>query len=715
MSKHKKNKQKSKQSDKRNLTAKIITIFEKHPKQGYNYKQIAAALEIYDPKTVNQIKQIINSLSEKEYITEIKKGKYRYSSKPAIITGKVDMAKAGYAFIISDDIEEDVFVSQKNLNHALDGDTVKVHCYSTRKGKRLEGEVIEILKHARKNFVGIIEVSKSFGFLIPDTKTSFDLFIPIDKLNGAQNGDKVVARIVEWPDNFKNPFGEVVKILGKPGEHETEMHAIIEEFELPYNFPEEVETFANKINDKISENDYKERLDYRDVVTFTIDPIDAKDFDDALSIRKLNNGHWEIGVHIADVTYYVKPNTILDEEAIRRGTSVYLVDRVVPMLPERLSNHICSLKPNEEKLCYSVIFELNDNADIINFNIARTIIISKKRFTYEEAQKIIETGKGEFFEQLIVLNNLAQKLRTQRYKNGAIAFERLEVKFNIDEFGKPLGVYYRENKESNQLIEEFMLLANKTVAEFIGKQKESKKARTFVYRIHDRPNREKLDAFKNFIKKFGYSIKMNSSRALSESMNQLLENVKGKSEQNIIETLAVRSMAKAEYSTNNIGHYGLAFDYYSHFTSPIRRYPDIMAHRLLTHYINGGKSENKEYYEALCRISSDAEKRAIEAERASIKYKQVEFMMDKIGQRFEGIISGVTEWGIFVELDENKCEGLVSVREMDDDIYEFDEKNYCLIGRYYKRKYQLGDKVEVELTNTNLNKKHIDFKLVKSK
>jgi ribonuclease R len=539
----------------------------------------------------------------------------------------------------------------------------------------------------------------------------YDIFIPLPKLKGAKNGDKVIVRITEWPEKYRNPFGEVVNVLGKPGENETEMHAILAEFDLPYEFNKKVEQAANKVSEVITEKDYKARRDFRDITTFTIDPTDAKDFDDALSIQKLGNGNWQIGVHIADVTHYVTPDSIVEKEAFERATSVYLVDRVVPMIPEKLSNMVCSLRPNEEKLCYSIVFELDKNADILDQWIGRTIIKSNKRFDYEEAQAIIEGGEGEFKSELLLLNDLALKIRARRFKNGAISFERVEVKFDIDEKGKPLGVYFKEHKESNQLIEEFMLLANKRIAEFIGQVKKGQKAKTFVYRIHDKPDPEKLERFSKFIHRFGYSINTSGHKNITTSINSLLDEVQGKNEQNVIETLAVRSMAKAVYSTKNIGHYGLSFPFYSHFTSPIRRYPDMMVHRMLTDYMKSEKSKNKNKYEDMCKHASEMERKAAEAERASIKYKQVEFMKDHIGEDFDGIISGVTEWGFYVELNESKCEGLVHIRELDDDYYFFDEDNYSIIGRRNKKTYQLGDPVKIKIVKADLEKKQLDYTL----
>ena len=533
-----------------------------------------------------------------------------------------------------------------------------------------------------------------------------------DKLKGGKTGDKAIVRITEWPEEAKNPLGEVVDILGTAGDNNAEMNAILAEFDLPYKYPANVEKAAEKISDAIPEEEIAKREDFRGVTTFTIDPKDAKDFDDALSARKLDNGNWEVGVHIADVTYYVKPESLIDREAFSRATSVYLVDRTIPMLPERLCNQICSLRPNEEKLCFSVIFELNKNAEIQQSHITRTIIKSDRRFTYEEAQAVIETGEGEYKEEILALNGLAQKLRDRRFKDGAIAFDRYEVKFDIDENGKPLGTYIKESKEANKLIEEFMLLANRTVAEFIGKSK-NKTKKTFVYRIHEQPDPEKLRDFSAFISRFGYKMRTEGTKTdISKGINKLLDSVQGKPEENLVETLAIRSMQKAHYTTDNIGHYGLAMDYYTHFTSPIRRYPDMMVHRLLERYLAGGRSVIKNKYEEYCKHCSEMEMVASNAERSSIKYKQVEFMKDKLGQVFDGVVSGVTEWGLYVELNDNKCEGLVPIRDLDDDYYEFDDKNYCLLGRRTKRIYRLGDAITVKVAQANLERKQLDFALV---
>jgi len=529
---------------------------------------------------------------------------------------------------------------------------------------------------------------------------------------GAKHGQKAIARIMDWPERARNPFAEIIDVLGDAGNNNTEMHAILAEFDLPYKYPEAVDQAANRIPEEIPEDEFKNRRDFRKVPTFTIDPADAKDFDDALSLQKLENGLWEIGVHIADVTYYVKPESLLEDEAYNRATSVYLVDRVVPMLPEKLSNGVCSLRPNEDKLCFSAVFELDDHCIVQKEWFGRTTIHSDRRFSYEEAQQVIETGEGDLKDEILTLDRLAKKLREIRFESGSIGFDRVEVKFEIDKDGKPLSVFFKESKDSNKLIEEFMLLANKKVAEFVGKPGPKKKERTFVYRIHDKPDPEKLDTFNHFIKRFGYGIQTNNPQTVTASMNKLIENVAGKKEQNVIETLAIRTMAKAEYSTRNIGHYGLGFEYYTHFTSPIRRYPDMMVHRLLARYLEDGRSVQADQYEEMCKHSSDMENRAANAERASIKYKQVEFMSDKIGQQFKGVISGVKEWGVYVELDENKCEGMVPLHELTDDFYEFDEKNYCIIGRRTHKKYQLGDVIEIEIARANLDRKQLDFRIV---
>ncbi len=688
----------------------IRIILSKSPSQGFNYKQIAKRLNITDPSEKQMVSEILKELSGKGALKELYEGKFRAKETRGYITGTVDMTRMGYGFISSDEIEDDVFVSAKNLRTALHGDKVKIHLFAKRKGARPEGEVVEILERWRTTFVGTVEIMPSFAFLVPDNKNMpFDLFIPSSKLNGAKQGQKAVAKVTDWNPSSKNPVAEIINVLGDPGLHETEMHAILAEFELPYSFDEEVEQDAEKISPEIAAADIKSRRDFRNVPTFTIDPSDARDFDDALSLRKLDNGNWEVGVHIADVTYYVKPGSVLDEEARQRATSVYLVDRVVPMLPERLSNHICSLNPSEDKLTYGAVFEMNEKAEVLNKWFGRTIINSDKRFSYNEAQEIIDKGEGDMQEQILLLHDMAQKLRAKRFAAGAFYFEKIEVQFDLDEEGRPLGIKFRDMGTANQLIEEFMLLANRHVAEYVGKKI---KGKTFVYRIHDKPDPEKIDNFSHFVTRFGYKLIEDDKTSLPKAMNRLLNSVVGKKEQNIIETLALRSMAKAVYSTENIGHYGLGFKHYTHFTSPIRRYPDMMVHRLLTAYLDGANPGDQEKYEKLCEHSSKMERLATEAERASIKYKQVEFMSDKLGKHFDGVISGVTEWGIYVEILENQCEGMISIRELDDDFYEYDEDNYCIFGRSGGKVYTLGDRVTIEVVRADLQKKQLDYRLV---
>jgi ribonuclease R len=694
-------------------SSQVQDILSKTPQQTFNYKQIAKRLNISEQSEIQMISETLKELTKKGVIKEVYQGKYKAKESRGYITGTVDMTRMGYGFISTDDLEDDVFVSANNLHTALHGDTVKVLLYAKRKGARPEGEVVEIIERWRTSFVGTVELMPNFAFLIPDNKNMpFDLFIPASKLNGAKQGEKAVAKVIDWDPKSKNPVAEIINVLGLPGENDTEMHAILAEFELPYHFTAEVEADAEKIEAAITQNEIKARRDMRKVPTFTIDPADAKDFDDALSLKQLVNGNWEAGVHIADVTYYVKPGSLVEDEARQRATSVYLVDRVVPMLPERLSNHICSLNQAEDKLTFSAIFELNDKSEVVNEWFGRTIINSDKRFSYNEAQKVIDTGEGDMKDQVLVLHKLAQQLRTKRFSAGAFSFEKVEVKFDLDEAGKPIGIKFREMGTANQLVEEFMLLANRRVAEYVGK---IRKGRTFVYRVHDKPDPEKIGNFSHFIKKFGYKLSEDDKTPLPKAMNRILHEVVGKKEQNIIETLALRSMAKAVYSTENIGHYGLAFKYYTQFTSPIRRYPDMMVHRLLTMYLDDVNPEGREKYDKLCDHSSKMERLAAEAERASVKYKQVEYMSDKTGTAFEGVISGVTEWGIYVEIIENQCEGMVALRDLEDDFYEYDEENYCIKGRSNGKVYTLGDKVTIEVVKADLQKKQLDYKLVTDK
>lgn len=623
------------------------------------------------------------------------------------LTGTIDLNKSHNAYLVNSGIEQDVFIAFPKLNTAMDKDIVRVKVIGIKKSGKVEGEVVEVLERANLKFVGTIKKNRTTFFLIPDNqKMIYDIFIPSENLNEAKDGEKVVVEILSWKKKERHPKGKVVRILGMPGNNDVEMHAILEEFGLPYNFDEEIENQANEIKDEIPEAEIKKRLDFRNITTFTIDPQDAKDFDDALSFEFLKNGNYRIGVHIADVSHYVEKDSLLDKEAYERATSVYLVDRVVPMLPERLSNFICSLRPNEEKLCFSVIFEIDKKTNIVEYNIDKTIIKSDRRFTYEEAQKIIEEKEGDFAAELQKLNELAKILKTKRLDNGAFNFEHFEVKFILDEKANPINVYFKESNDSNYLIEEFMLLANKYVAMHVGKKKKD-----FVYRVHAEPDLQKLEILNNFVKKLGYKIDKSNKKKLSKSMNKLITNVAGKSESNIIENLAVRAMAKAIYDSENIGHYGLAFDYYTHFTSPIRRYPDIMVHRLLYAYLKN-KKENTANLKTCCKHCSAMEQLATQAERSSIKYKQVEYLQNKIGENFKAVISGVAEYGFFVELEENACEGLVHINTLKNDFYFFDSENFQIIGVKSNIAYRLGDVIVVKIINVNITKKQVDFEVV---
>ena len=706
------------------FSEKIVKILSQNANKPFNYKQICAILELTDTKSRNEIIKDLKILAAQKIIIEAEPGSFLIKAMSQdYYEGKIDMTSRRTAYFISDELEEDVFIPTNNLNHALDKDLVKVYVYNRRKGRKPEGEVIEVLERNKDEFVGVIDIQKNFAFVTTaNPKMYTDIFIPKDKYNDAENGDVVLVKIEDWPKKADSPFGSVIKVLGKPGEHNTEIHAILAEYGLPSDFPVEVEVFAQKIDTSIQEEEIVKRRDMRNVLTFTIDPKDAKDFDDALSFEQLANGNFEIGIHIADVSHYLQEGTILDDEAYQRATSVYLVDRVVPMLPEVLSNFACSLRPNEEKYTFSAIFEINEKATVINQWFGRTVINSDQRFAYEEAQFLIEnidkntipaeislTGNDykvpkNIIEATLKLDELAKILRRNRMNNGAISFDKVEVKFNLDDNGEPEGVYFKVSKDANHLIEEFMLLANRKVAEYIGKQK-----KTFIYRIHDEPNEDKLFAMQALISKFGYKIDLREKKGISKSLNQLMEDVNGKKEQNLIDTLAIRTMSKAKYSTDNIGHYGLAFDYYSHFTSPIRRYPDVMVHRLLQYYLDGGKSVNNDEYEEKCEHSSSMESLATSAERDSIKYMQIKYMQDHKDEEFLGVISGVTEWGIYVEIISNKCEGMCRIREIKDDYYTFDDKQYALVGEVSKNILQLGDEVFVKVKNADLVKKQLDF------
>jgi ribonuclease R len=697
------------------VIARLITdIFTKSGGKLLNYKQVAAQLNLDDAESRATILEVLLEETKKGRLSEPERGKFQLKELKTFMTGKVDMTASGSAFVVTDDeFEDDIFIAPLKLRNALHGDKVNVYVYSKNKGKRKEGEVVEIIERVKSEFTGIVKLSDRFAFLVPsDRKMLHDIFIPVADLNGAKDGEKAIALITDWPEGAKNPIGNIKQVLGKQGENNTEMNAILAEYGFPLSFPANVEHEANEIPDEISQEEIAKRRDFRKTLTFTIDPFDAKDFDDAISFSVLQNGNYEIGVHIADVSHYVKPDTELDKEAFERGTSVYLVDRVIPMLPERLSNGVCSLRPNEDKLCFAAVFELDKEANVVSQWFGKTIIHSDKRFSYEDAQELIEAKTGQYSEEILILNELAYKLRDRKFKNGAISFESTEVKFKLDAAGKPVGVYIKERKDAHKLIEDFMLLANRKVAEFIATKGKGKQKYVFVYRSHDAPNEQTLLGFANFALKFGYKINTKSDKEVARSLNYLMEDVQGKKEQNVLTQLAIRSMAKAVYTTKKSAHYGLAFDYYTHFTSPIRRYPDVMVHRLLEHYLKNGQSVNEEAYEKMCVHSSQMEKKAADAERTSVKYKQAEYLEDNIGKVYAGIISGITEWGMYVEIIENKCEGMIRLRDISDDFYVLDEKNYCIIGQRKKKKYQLGDEVTIRVKKVDLSKRQIDFTLL---
>lgn len=691
------------------LSESILDIFQRNGKKEFNVKQLASMLQMRDEKGRIVIEKALNKLLGNGKIKLTSPGKYKLISFDRFVEGILDVNSHGSAYLVQEDDDNDVYIAPADLNRALHRDRVRVCLFATRRDGRMAGEVVEILERARTEFVGIVERKAGFAFLVPDDRRMHvDLYIPNDKLNGAQNGQKAIARITDWPVDFNNPFGEITEVLGKPGNNEVEMNAIIAEFGFPLRFPEAVEREADAIPEVIPPSEIKKRKDFRSVLTFTIDPEDAKDFDDAISIQPLENGLWEVGVHIADVSHYVRPGTLLDEEAFSRATSIYLVDRVVPMLPEKLSNGVCSLRPNEDKLCFSAVFVMDEQARVHQEWFGKTVIHSDRRFSYEQVQEMLEGAAGQFSEELLLLNRMAHVLRNHRFKDGAISFETQEVKFKLDEQGHPTGVYTKVRKDAHKLIEDFMLLANRKVAELMGKNK-----RVNVYRVHEAPNVDKLSQFGIIAGRFGYRINVQSDKAIAKSLNSLLDEAEGKPEQNLLQQMAIRTMAKAYYTTKKTSHYGLAFDYYSHFTSPIRRYPDLMTHRELEAYLTHGKNGSATKLEAQSKHSSDMEQRAAEAERASIRYKQVEFLRDELGKVFYGIISGVTEWGIYVELEENKCEGMIRLSSMQDDYYEYDEANMMVVGKKKKLRYQLGDRLKVKVLKTDLVKRTIDFQLIR--
>lgn len=709
MSKKKKLKDKSGKETRSQLESAFLALLDQSQGKAYSLKEIVKKLSLKKKDDIKMLGHLIDDHLETERIQETKDGSYQSKRVEEEITGVVDHVSSRFAYIKIGKDEPDIFIKGSDLGSAVDGDTVQIVIFPTRHGEHREGKVTKVIHRSRNRFVGKVEASKNYAFVVPDArKIHADFFIYPENINGATTGDKVIIEVTSWAENDRKAEAKVVEVLGKAGENEAEIHSIMAEFELPFRFPERVINESQKISEGITDEEIKKRWDFRKVTTFTIDPEDAKDFDDAISFRKLEDGLFELGVHIADVTHYIEPNSILDQEAFDRATSVYLVDRTVPMLPERLSNELCSLRPREDKLTFAAVFEMDEKGKIKKEWFGRTIIHSDVRFSYEEAQLALELGQGPLAEELRFLNDIAKKLRKERFNKGAVNFETTEVKFKLDEKGKPLAVIPKVRKDAHKLIEEFMLLANKQVATFVYNYKKAKEKNTFVYRIHDFPDPEKVKDFSIFARQFGHKMNIDEN-SISSSLNKLMSEIEGKPEQNILEQLAIRTMAKAKYSTDVKGHFGLAFNHYTHFTSPIRRYPDMMVHRMLQHYLDDGKHLNKNEYEDKCEHSSEREKRAADAERASIKYKQVEFMASAEKKAFEGLISGVTEWGIYVEIIETKCEGMIRMSDMTDDFYEFDEKNYRLVGRRKKKVYTLGDKINVLVKKTDIDKRLIDL------
>lgn len=677
------------------------------------HKELCRQLQVKDKIAKHQVLFIVKNLLAEGAIKEIGHGKYSTNNSQEYYTGKIEKISSGAGYVICENLETDIYVSPRNAGRTIGGDTVRAILTGKQNGKNPEGLVVEVTERGREEFVGNMRIDSRNNFMTPDnSRIGTDFYIPQEKLNGAKNGDKVIVKILDWPKRAKSPFAEVVSIIGAAGEHNAEIHAILAEFGLPYEFPKAVEEYVESIPEEISDAEIKKRRDMRGVCTFTIDPHDAKDFDDALSIEKIGNDKWEIGIHIADVSHYVEEGSLLNDEAYERATSVYLVDRVVPMLPEKLSNKVCSLRPHEEKLCFSAVFTMNAKAEILDEWFGRTVIYSDHRFTYEDAQEVIEQKEGKFSEEILFMDKLAKLMRTKRVDEGAITFDRVEVKFRLDEANNPTGVYFKHAKDANKLIEEFMLLANRRVASFIGRNADGTPSKKpFVYRVHDVPDPEKIGSFSTFVRQFGHTMNMQSPKEIANSMNRVLAEVVGKREENMVELLAIRTMSKAKYTVENIGHYGLGFDYYSHFTSPIRRWPDVMVHRLLQRYLDGEKVNEKDDIEEQCKHSSAMEKLSTDAERASIKYMQVKYLLGKEGQEFNGVVSGVTEFGMFVELEESLCEGLVAMRDLKDDHYDLNKETFSLEGRKTGNRFQLGDQVRIRVRNVDLVKKQIDFEL----
>lgn len=705
----------SRRINKQKLVEMIVELFNRHDGKQLGTKEIFKELGLTSTSARTLCVTILDDLVFDGYLLEPAFRKYMLANRSSVLCGTFKRSNEGYNMVYPEDGSEPVIITERHSMHALTDDYVRVTLFAKRRGRGLEGEVVEIMRRKHDTFVGVLKVEKHYALLLTESRIMpGDIFIPREHLKGGKNGDKAVVKLLDWPLESRNPIGKVIDILGKNGENNAEMNAILVEYGLPYVYPATVEEAANRLSSDITEEEIAKREDFRAVTTFTIDPADAKDFDDALSIRPVGDNLWEVGVHIADVSHYVTEGSTIDKEALKRATSIYLVDRTIPMLPERLCNFLCSLRPNEDKLTHSVIFTINNNAEVKNFRIVHAVINSNRRFSYEEVQDILTSGHGEYAQELLQLNSMAQLMREKRFASGAIDFQQAEVHFKLDEAGKPISVYFSESNESHQLIEEFMLLANRTVAEKIGKRTPKNQPKTFVYRIHDTPDPDKLTTLARFVTKLGFKMKSSSGRTTSPAaLNNLLKEIKGSKEQNVIEQISLRTMQKAKYSTENIGHYGLAFKYYTHFTSPIRRYPDLMVHRLLDRYLSPkSRSASQAKYEELCKHCSAQEQVAANAERASIKYKQVEFMSEHIGEEYDAVISGVTEWGIYAEINENKCEGMIPIRTLQDDYYEFDDANYCLVGRRKHRKYMIGDALRIRIVRANLDRKQLDYELI---